>query len=41
MKNNEAWDGNYNGRQLPSDDYWFTVTRNDGRIHKGHFAMKR
>ncbi|MFN3754380.1 T9SS type B sorting domain-containing protein [Flavobacterium sp.] len=41
MKNNEDWDGNYNGRQLPSDDYWFTVTRNDGRIHKGHFAMLR
>lgn len=41
MKNNEAWDGNYNGRQLPSDDYWFYVVRNDGRIHKGHFAMLR
>ncbi|WP_291133387.1 T9SS type B sorting domain-containing protein [Flavobacterium sp. UBA7682] len=41
MKNNEAWDGNYNGRQLPSDDYWFYVTRADGKIHKGHFAMKR
>ncbi len=41
MSNDEAWDGNYNGRQLPSDDYWFTVNRNDGRIHKGHFAMLR
>lgn len=41
MKNNEAWDGNYNGRQLPSDDYWFYVIRNDGQIHKGHFAMLR
>ncbi|WP_284651896.1 T9SS type B sorting domain-containing protein [Flavobacterium terrisoli] len=41
MENNQAWDGNYNGRQLPSDDYWFYVIRNDGRIHKGHFAMLR
>ena len=41
MYNNEAWDGNYNGRQMPSDDYWFYVIRNDGRIHKGHFAMIR
>jgi gliding motility-associated-like protein len=41
MYNNEAWDGNYNGRQMPSDDYWFNVIRNDGRTHKGHFAMIR
>jgi gliding motility-associated-like protein len=41
MNNNEAWDGKNNGRQMPSDDYWFYVIRNDGRIHKGHFAMIR
>jgi gliding motility-associated-like protein len=41
MTNQEGWDGNFNGRQLPSDDYWFVVTRNDGRTHRGHFAMKR
>jgi gliding motility-associated-like protein len=41
LNNNESWDGTYNGKQLPSDDYWFQITRNDGRIHKGHFAMKR
>ncbi len=38
---NIGWDGNYNNTQLPSDDYWFVVTRQDGRTHKGHFAMKR
>jgi gliding motility-associated-like protein len=38
---NAGWDGTYNGAQLPSDDYWFVANRSDGRIHKGHFAMKR
>ncbi|OYU79172.1 MAG: hypothetical protein CFE23_15360 [Flavobacterium sp. BFFFF1] len=37
----EGWDGNYNGNQLPSDDYWFVVERVDGKVHRGHFAMKR
>jgi gliding motility-associated-like protein len=41
MDSDEAWDGTYNGRLMPSDDYWFYVTRSDGKIHKGHFAMKR
>ncbi|WP_293893701.1 T9SS type B sorting domain-containing protein [Flavobacterium sp.] len=41
MKSSESWDGTYNGRMLPSDDYWFYVTREDGEIHKGHFAMLR
>ena len=34
-------DSRDNGRQLPADDYWFNVIRNDGRIHKGHFALLR
>ncbi len=41
LNNHESWDGTYNGKQLPSDDYWFQITRNDGRIHRGHFAMIR
>ena len=41
MNSSESWDGTYNGRLMPSDDYWFFVTREDGEIHKGHFAMKR
>lgn len=36
-----GWDGTYNGKPLPSTDYWFVVTREDGTKHKGHFAMKR
>ena len=37
----EGWDGTYNGRMMPSDDYWFLVHRQDGTIYKGHFALKR
>jgi len=36
-----GWDGIYNGREIFSDDYWFVVHRQDGRILKGHFALKR
>ena len=39
-----GWDGKYNGNELISDDYWFTVeyTENGGnKIFKSHFAMKR
>ncbi|HNP33616.1 MAG TPA: T9SS type B sorting domain-containing protein, partial [Flavobacterium sp.] len=41
MDNDDVWDGTFNAKQLPSDDYWFNVIRNDGRIHKGHFSLKR
>jgi len=37
----KGWDGTLNGIQLPSTDYWFVVTREDGRELKGHFAMLR
>ncbi|WMI65632.1 T9SS type B sorting domain-containing protein [Aestuariibaculum sp. YM273] len=38
---NGGWDGNFNGKQLPNDDYWFFVTLQDGRIFKDHFTLKR
>ncbi|MES2543841.1 MAG: T9SS type B sorting domain-containing protein [Bacteroidota bacterium] len=38
---NESWDGRYNGAELPSTDYWFVVTRIDGKQHRGHFTLKR
>jgi len=37
----QGWDGTLNGIQLPSTDYWFVVTREDGRELKGHFSMLR
>jgi len=41
MNSFESWDGKLNGRDLPSDDYWFVVSRKNGKEFKGHFAMKR
>jgi len=38
---NSAWDGNYLGHQEPASDYWFTVTRLNGKEFKGHFSLKR
>lgn len=39
--NSPGWDGTFNGHRLPSTDYWFVVYREDGMVHKGHFAMMR
>jgi gliding motility-associated-like protein len=39
--NSIGWDGTYNGNMLFSDDYWFEVFRQDGKIHRGHFCLKR
>ena len=36
-----GWDGSLNGYALPSTDYWFLVKRENGKEHRGHFAMKR
>jgi gliding motility-associated-like protein len=41
-----GWDGNYNGEQLPSTDYWFTVdfvdiNDNSSDQFKAHFSLKR
>jgi gliding motility-associated-like protein len=36
-----GWDGRYNSSPLPSTDYWFVLNLEDGRIIKGHFALKR
>ncbi|MFD2940586.1 T9SS type B sorting domain-containing protein [Flavobacterium notoginsengisoli] len=40
-QNSLGWTGFFNGQQLPSDDYWFTLTFTDGRKVKGHFSLKR
>jgi gliding motility-associated-like protein len=42
---NSGWDGTYNGKQMPSDDYWFSVSYTDEhqmpQEFRAHFAMKR
>jgi gliding motility-associated-like protein len=36
-----GWDGSFNGRPLPSSDYWFkAISESSGQI-QGHFALKR
>lgn len=40
----EAWDGKYNGNELPTGDYWFVVKTNDATHDKefvGHFTLYR
>jgi len=41
LSSNEGWDGNFNGVQLPSDDYWYTVKFENKREAKGHFSLQR
>ncbi|WP_278020672.1 T9SS type B sorting domain-containing protein [Flavobacterium ginsengisoli] len=41
LRLNTSWDGNYLGNQEPSSDYWFTVTRFNGKEFRGHFSLKR
>ena len=36
-----GWDGTVNGIPMPTNDYWFTVKLQDGRIYKNHFTLKR
>lgn len=39
--NGTGWDGTFSGSPLPASDYWFSIFLEDGRIIKGHFALKR
>jgi len=38
---NQGWDGTYNGRNLPSDSYWYSIKLSDGPSLRGYFALKR
>ncbi len=37
----DGWDGTYESKALPAADYWFKTVLEDGRVFKGHFALKR
>lgn len=37
----QGWDGTFNGLNLDSDDYWYSIKLDDGREAKGHFTLKR
>jgi gliding motility-associated-like protein len=36
-----GWDGTFNGELMPTSDYWFSVTLEDGRTFNNHFTLKR
>ncbi|RZJ32874.1 MAG: T9SS type B sorting domain-containing protein, partial [Flavobacterium sp.] len=39
-----GWDGTYNGRELPSTDYWFVIDyaqNGAGKTFRAHFSLKR
>jgi gliding motility-associated-like protein len=36
-----GWNGIYNGKVMPADDYWYVIELQDGRTVEGHFALKR
>ena len=36
-----GWDGEYNGKQLPANDYWFKAISFSNKQITGHFSLKR
>ncbi|MDX6183338.1 T9SS type B sorting domain-containing protein [Flavobacterium sp. Fl-77] len=38
---NASWDGTYSGQDEPASDYWFVVTRLNGKEFRSHFSLKR
>lgn len=44
LKVGEKWDGTYNGKELPTGDYWYVVKLNDPKDDRdfvGHFTLYR
>ncbi len=39
--NNGNWDGSFNGKPLPADDYWFEFSLPENVILRGHFSLVR
>ena len=37
----QGWDGLFNGQEMPSTDYWYSFTLENGKVIKGHFTLKR
>jgi gliding motility-associated-like protein len=39
-----GWDGTYDGKELPTGDYWYVIKlngENDSREFVGHFTLYR
>ncbi|MUU78115.1 choice-of-anchor L domain-containing protein [Winogradskyella endarachnes] len=37
----DGWDGLFEGKPMPSDDYWYVANFIDGTTYTGHFALRR
>ena len=37
----KGWDGTYNGKEMPADDYWFRVSLQNRQEFNGHFSLVR
>ncbi len=35
------WDGTYNGKPVPADDYWYELILPNGKVYRGHFSVIR
>lgn len=36
-----GWDGTFNGKELPSQDFWFILELSNGETVRSHFSLKR
>lgn len=41
LPNSGGWNGNFNGKPMVANDYWYVITLNTGETLKGHFTLKR
>lgn len=41
LEKSQGWDGNFNGRPLPSSVYWFEAVSLSQEVIRGYFALKR
>lgn len=41
LNKEEEWDGTFNGKPLPEDDYWFHAIIDLELQEKGHFSLIR
>lgn len=39
--NGAGWDGTFNDQAMPSDDYWFSIELQNGKIFKSHMSLVR
>jgi gliding motility-associated-like protein len=37
----QGWDGNFNGKPLASDSYWYRIETTQGNSQVGYFMLKR